>query len=200
MEAQEIARHVDSALLKKLEVRRFGEATKKKPRGQKVPAGQSYTKDVVQEDSEIESEEDSEEDEPDEPEAEEEQEDETLPDLDTPGSSRMGSYVVAVYEGSWFLAEVSKDQTNVGKDYTRLIYMQIKGTNSFNWDFKTDIVVTLDEDILLEAVEPQPVNSRGHLGLNKKDLKLVLSRMVVVYFILFLNLFFRLSTIFKTNF
>ncbi len=40
---QEIAKHMDAALLKKLEVRRFGDASKKKqPRGKKIPAGQSY--------------------------------------------------------------------------------------------------------------------------------------------------------------
>jgi hypothetical protein len=39
----ESARHLDAALLHRLEVRRFGEASKKRPRGQKVPAGQSYT-------------------------------------------------------------------------------------------------------------------------------------------------------------
>jgi hypothetical protein len=39
-----VTRHLDNALLKKLEIHQFGE-WKKKPRGQKVPAGQSNTKD-----------------------------------------------------------------------------------------------------------------------------------------------------------
>ncbi len=43
VESQEIARHINSALLKKLEVRRIWRGQQKKPRGQKVPAGQSYT-------------------------------------------------------------------------------------------------------------------------------------------------------------
>jgi hypothetical protein len=43
VESEEIARHIDSTLLKRLEMRRFGEASKKKPRGKKTPAGQSYT-------------------------------------------------------------------------------------------------------------------------------------------------------------
>jgi hypothetical protein len=43
VESEEIAHHIDSALLKKLEVRRFGEASKKKPRGKKTPARQSHT-------------------------------------------------------------------------------------------------------------------------------------------------------------
>ncbi len=51
LESETTARHLDSALLKKLEVRRFCDARRKKPRGKKVPAGQSYT----QVDSEEES-------------------------------------------------------------------------------------------------------------------------------------------------
>ncbi len=41
--SQGIARHLDGALLRRLEVRRFGEGTKKNPRGKKIPAGQSYS-------------------------------------------------------------------------------------------------------------------------------------------------------------
>ncbi len=41
--SQNVAHHIDTALLKKLEVRRFGDASRKKPRGKKVPAGQSHT-------------------------------------------------------------------------------------------------------------------------------------------------------------
>ncbi len=83
---------------------------------------------------------------------------------------------------SWFLAEVSRDQKNVARRYTRLSYMTIKGNNCFSWGPKPDLHVALDEDILLEAVVPEPVTSRGHLGLKKTDLQLVLSLMVVVYF------------------
>jgi hypothetical protein len=46
--------------------------------------------------------------------------------------------------------------------------------------------VALNQDIILDNVVPEPVNSRGHLGLKKKDLKIVLSRMVVVYYLPFL--------------
>jgi hypothetical protein len=61
--------------------------------------------------------------------------------------------------------------------------MLIKGNNSFSWGDKPDIHVALNEDILLESVVPEPVNSRGRLGLKKKDLKTVVSRMVVAYFL-----------------
>jgi hypothetical protein len=108
-----------------------------------------------------------------------------LPDLDVPGPSNSSksssNYVVAVYEGQWFLAEICGDQKNVGRGYTRLSYMVIKGTNTFTWGDKEDLHVTCNEDILLRAVEPEPVNSRGHLGLNKKDFVVVVSRVVVVY-------------------
>ncbi len=39
----EAARHLDKALLQRLEIRRFSDPSKKRPRGHKVPVGQSYT-------------------------------------------------------------------------------------------------------------------------------------------------------------
>jgi hypothetical protein len=45
VETQVVARHIYSNLLKKLEIRRIGNG-KKKPRGKKVPASQSYTAEV----------------------------------------------------------------------------------------------------------------------------------------------------------
>jgi hypothetical protein len=102
------------------------------------------------------------------------------------GNSKLGSYVVANYEGQWFLAEVCSDQKGVGKNYTRLSYMLIKGNNNFAWGDRPDLHVALNQDIILDNVVPEPVNSRGHLGLKKKDLKIVLSRMVVVYYLPFL--------------
>ncbi len=52
---------------------------------------------------------------------------------------------------------------------------------TFTCGEKEDLHVTCNEDIILRDVEPEPVNSRGHLGLNKKDFVVVVSRMVVVY-------------------
>ena len=60
--------------------------------------------------------------------------------------------------------------------------MQIKGMNTFAWGVRPDLVLTYNDDILLEGIQIEPVNSRGHFGLNKKDLKSVQSWMVVVYF------------------
>jgi hypothetical protein len=199
-----IARHLDTQLLRRLEVRRFGEG-KKKPRGKKVPAGQSYSRveegsseedndlDDLDSNSELEEEEagpskqhNKEQDKNVEEDSSEEEDNEELPDLNLDRPTRKpGSYVVALYEGEWFVAEVVEDQSNVPNSYTRLSYMLIKGKNSFSWGPKKDIVVTLDEDIILEDVELEPVNSRGHFGLKKKDMQKIISWMVVVYFPLY---------------
>jgi hypothetical protein len=43
MDSQTIERNLNDTLLKTLELRRFEDQSKKKPRGQKFPAGQSYS-------------------------------------------------------------------------------------------------------------------------------------------------------------
>ncbi len=128
LKSETITRHLDSALLKKLEVRRFVDAIRKKPRGKKVPAGQRYTWwDSEEESSEEEKREESSEEEVVDGELEDndkleedssndevqkDDEDEELPDLDT-RSRKSGSSVVAMYEGQWFVVEVVEDQTSV---------------------------------------------------------------------------------------
>jgi hypothetical protein len=116
-------------------------------------------------------------------EEEEEESDEELPDpeLRPPTEKIPGTMVVAVYEGEWFIAEVMEDQRGVPGGYTRLKFMAIKGTNVFTWPNKDDRVITYNDDILLENIDPIPLNSRGHFGINEKDLKRVQSWMVVVY-------------------
>jgi hypothetical protein len=223
LSSQQIAKHVDQQLVEKLEVRRFG-APKRKGRGPKIPAGQSYSAQEEEEEEDSPEEEDSSEEEdspveeeggPDEggrdegdPQAggsgvgrnkgraggvqyeeeddndEEEDSDEELPDpeLRPPTTKIPGTMVVAVYEGEWFIAEVMEDQERgVPGGYTRLKFMAIKGNNVFAWPNKEDRVITYNEDILLENIDPIPLNSRGHFGLNEKDLKRVQSWMVVVY-------------------
>ncbi len=83
------------------------------------------------------------------------------------------------------MAEVVEDQGNVDRGYTQLNYMSIKGKNSFSWGAKQDVVVTLDEDIILENVVPEPVGNRGHFALKKTDVQKVNSWMVVVYLLFF---------------
>jgi hypothetical protein len=207
VESQVVAKHIDNALLQRLEVRRFGDG-KKKPRGKKVPAGQSYTAEI--EDSSEENDLGSEEEEDDpvseeeqaedeEEQAEDEEEQEELPDLDRP-IRKAGTFVVALYEGQWFLAEVCADQKNVGKGYVRLNYMVLKGTNCFAWGAKPDLVVTLEEDIILDGVVPEPLNSRGHWGLTKNDLKKIPPSMVVVYLPILLTFFVIFLGFFKGRF
>jgi hypothetical protein len=72
-----------------------------------------------------------------------------------------GTYVVAVYEGQWFLAEVSRDQSQVKRGYTKLEYLVIKGTNTFSHPSKPDLHITLDEGIIIKNVSLELVNSRG---------------------------------------
>jgi hypothetical protein len=180
----EAAKHLDANLLKRLEVRRFWESYEKRPRGKKVPDGQSYT--------------DREEDESDEEETDEEEvkeyeldknegkEDELFQDqveavlqgAEKQPSVNVGAYVVIVYEEQWFLTEISRDQSQVKRGYIKLEYL-IKGTIVFSHPSKTTLHNTLDEDIILRNISPELVNSWACLGLNKKDLGKVLTLMVV---------------------
>ncbi len=52
--------------------------------------------------------------------------------------------------------------------------MTIKGRNAFTWAHQ-DVHTTLNEDILMEPVILEPVNSQGNLGLKKKELENVVS-------------------------
>ncbi len=62
---------------------------------------------------------------------------EELPDLDLHQPKRQaGSWVVALYEGEWFLCAVMADQEGVASSYTKLSYMAIKGKNVFSWGDK----------------------------------------------------------------
>jgi hypothetical protein len=143
MQGKHIAQHVDKGLMKRLEVRRFGEKKKGGPRGTKFPAGLIYTADREETDDE-EEDQNAEEEESDEEEdlgqtveQEEKDENEELPDLDQeaeqeedmrPSSSWNCDPVVAVYEGKWFVAEVSKEQERIPHGYKNLSYSSIKGT------------------------------------------------------------------------
>jgi len=147
--------------------------------------------------SEVDSEVDSEEEVTSEVSVESEDE-ETLPDLNevpSAGNSRVkkttrkskykpGELVVATYEGSWFLCEVCEDQERAPWGYTRLSYTIIKGKNAFAWGDKPDILLTANEDILMQNVSPVPINSRGHLALTNPNLLAVMAKMVMVFFLL----------------
>ncbi len=94
---------------------------------------------------------------------------EDLPDEDTVARNlKAVTFVVVLYEGKWFLAEVCYNQSGVRSSYTCLNY-------------KTDLVTTFDKKIILEKVEPEPVISHDHLGPSKIDLKSMESGIVTVY-------------------
>jgi hypothetical protein len=59
--------------------------------------------------------------------------------------------------------------------------MTLKGRNAFTWAHE-DVHTTLNEDILMEPVLPDLVNSRGNLGLKKKELEKVLSLLTLLLF------------------
>jgi hypothetical protein len=107
MDSQAIERNLNDALLKTLELRRFEDQSKKKPRGQKIPAGQNYSaQDSEEEDSRQKKEEGS---------RHEELEDEELPEHHPGASSlKFRTGVVAICEGQWFLADVAESQEKVG--------------------------------------------------------------------------------------
>jgi len=73
----------------------------------------------------------------------------------------------------------------VQKGYTKLSYTSLKGINTFAWPATPDIMVTLNEDILIQPIVVQPVNSRGHLAMSKKEYDRAKTLMVVVYWIFF---------------
>ncbi len=69
-----------------------------------------------------------------------------------PSSSWNCDPVVAVYEGKWLVAEVSKQKVRIPHGYKNLSYSSIKGTNTFTWTAKKDLWLTREEDIILKSV------------------------------------------------
>ena len=211
----EISNTIDKVLLDRLETHRFLSQSRK-PRGKKVPAGQSYTAvDSDSDSSEPKSETDSETDDDDVDldigggqadgavgeggDVGGEQVDGGVGEggdigggqddvQDEPRAGGSGDHVAAVYEGELFMAQVVVEQDDIMDGHTLLSYMTIKGRNSFAWGAK-DFLTTLNEDILLAPVTPVPVNNRGHFGFEKKDYEKALRLMVVVHLLPILLLF-----------
>jgi len=98
---------------------------------------------------------------------------------------KVGSYVAAVYDKCWYIAQVEGEEEEVEtKGFTLLRYMNRMGKNQFTWDKVPDILKTNNVDILLETPAPVPVSSR-YYGFNNETLKTVESLFmvrVVVYF------------------
>ena len=175
----EITTNLDEALLKKLETSRYGDQAKKRasrPKGKKIPAGTSYipTEEAMTDEEAIADELDEDAKISDKESNTSDDELDELPDPSSysskPACIQPGQQVAAIYEGEWFLAEVSADQIDVANGYTRLNFMAIRGKNMFAWG-KQDVLETLNEDIILTNVQPIPKNNRGYIGLNEEDLK-----------------------------
>ena len=88
---------------------------------------------------------------------------------------QVGSFVVAIYENHWYIAQVEgEDPDEETEGFTLLHYMDLKGFNQFSWGEKKDILKTNDKDIICAVSPPIPVSSRA-MGLKREDLDKVLT-------------------------
>jgi hypothetical protein len=74
------------------------------------------------------------------------------------------------------------------------------GTNAFIQSSKPDLHISLDTHTILKNISPEPVNSRGYLGSNKKDLSKVLWLVKCSYLSAFFFLSIPLRTTLITDF
>ncbi len=83
----------------------------------------------------------------------------------------VGSYVVAMYDNEWYVAQVEAEEPeNECEGFTLLVYMERKGPNQFMWGTTRDSLKTINRDILLRVDPPIPVSSRL-MGLPKNIVK-----------------------------
>ena len=92
-----------------------------------------------------------------------------------PWDYQVGSYVVAIYENHWYIAQVEgEDPDEETEGFTLLHYMDLKGFNKFTWGEKKDILKTNNKDIICAVSPPIPVSSRA-MGLKQEDLDKVMT-------------------------
>jgi hypothetical protein len=85
----------------------------------------------------------------------------------------IGSFVVAVYDKLWYIAQVEgEDPEEEYAGFTLLKYLSRIGPNQFFWAEDSDHLKTLNADILLKVDALVPVSSR-FLGLPKDIVKKV---------------------------
>jgi hypothetical protein len=90
-----------------------------------------------------------------------------------PPAFTVGTYVVAVYDRQWYLAQVEEElPENECEGFTLLKYMERRGHNQFVWGKVHDILKTINRDILLKVDPPIPISSR-FWGLPKETVKKV---------------------------
>jgi hypothetical protein len=66
------------------------------------------------------------------------------------------SYVIAMYDGNWFIAQVEGEEPeNECEGFTLLKYMD-RGNNQFVWGEANDQLKTINSDILLRVEPPHP--------------------------------------------
>lgn len=83
----------------------------------------------------------------------------------------VGAFVVAMYEGTWYVGQVEgEDPDEEAEGFTLIQYMERKGDNRFVWS-KKDLLKTLNTDILLQTEPPIPVSTRGFFGLPSDTLR-----------------------------
>ena len=112
----------------------------------------------------------------------------------------VGSWVVAVYESEWYIAQVEGEEPEEEVlGFTLLKYMDRKGHNQFCWGQRADRLKTNNKDILLKVDPPIPVSSR-YLGLPKDIVSKVYYHLRVKWsficcFYLYLPLLFHFKTL-----
>ena len=89
----------------------------------------------------------------------------------------VGSFVVALYEMKWYVAQVEgEDPDEETEGFTLLDYMHRKGFNQFSWGDRRDILKTNNKDIICAVNPPIPISSRA-MGLKQEDLEIVLAQL-----------------------
>lgn len=104
----------------------------------------------------------------------------------------VGSYVAAIYDREWYVAQVEAEEPENETDgYSLLKYMERKGNNQFVWGSGKDTLKTVNTDILRRVDPPIPVSSRLW-GLPKDVVKDIEKRMRVKWSIIeqFMDLMF----------
>jgi hypothetical protein len=105
----------------------------------------------------------------------------------------VGSFVVAVYDGNWFIAQVEAEEPeNECEGFTLLKYMERHGNNQFSWGQKIDQLKTINTDILAKVDPPIPISSR-HYGLPKDSVKKIETLFRVLWSIFYLKMLKGLS-------
>lgn len=91
----------------------------------------------------------------------------------------IGQYVVAVYQGGWYVGQVidkaNEDRALPDKQYLYVSYMERVASNLFKWPSKLDKLNTLIEDVMFACQPPLPSTSTSSsrtisYSLSKDDL------------------------------